>query len=95
MSKTFKPAQQFEDGQAPNIEMHDVVSKKVKSMGYDPKTQTMAITFVHGVGAFYVYPNVRPEAFDAAKAAPSIGAAVGELIKDLPFKKYRGEPATV
>ena len=94
MTKTFKPAQPYEEGTAPHIDMQDVESKKVKSMGYDPKTQTMAITFVHGVGAIYQYPNVRPEAFDAAKAAPSVGTAVGDLIKDLPFKKYRCEQAT-
>lgn len=77
----------------PPIELHRVVSSQVRAIGYDEATRTLAVTFVHGVGSVYHYPDVPPAAYAAFKAASSIGSFFGQHIKRLPFKKYRAETA--
>jgi hypothetical protein len=89
MSKDFKPAQDFEDGDAPAIELKPVDSSQVKAIGYDPATQTLACTFTRGPGHIYHYPNVTPEQHAAFVGAESIGTHFGKHIKPLAFKKYR------
>ena len=93
MSKTFKAPQDFEEGPAPFIAMDSVESNQVKAIGYDPETKTLAVTFTRGLGATYHYPDVSQETYEAFIAAESAGTFFGQHIKDLPFKKYRGEHA--
>ena len=88
---TYKAPQDFEDGTAPFIAMDSVESNQIKSIGYDPETKTLAVTFTRGTGAIYHYPDVEQATFDAFVAAESAGTFFGKHIKDLPFKKYRAE----
>ena len=73
--------------------MDSVDSSQVKAIGFDPETKTLAVTFTRGLGATYHYPNVSQETYDAFIAAESAGTFFGQHIKNLPFKKYRGEHA--
>ena len=91
MTKAFKAPQEFEAGAAPFIVMDSIESNKVAKVGYDPETQTLAVTFPRGTGAIYHYPNVEQATYDKFMAAESIGKFFGANIQDLPFKKYRAE----
>jgi hypothetical protein len=72
----------------PDIALHEVKSSQVKSVGHDPKTNTLAVQFTRGTGAIYHYPNVSSEAHQAFVKADSIGVHFGKHIKSLPFDKY-------
>lgn len=91
MKKSYTAPQPFAEGAAPHIPMQPVVSSQVKAIGYDPQTKTLAVTFMHGTGAIYHYPNVEQATFDAFLASESAGNFFGQHIKSLPFIKYRGE----
>lgn len=91
MPKSFKAPQAFDEGQPIAIALHPVESSQIKAVGYDAETKTLAVTFVHGTGAIYHYPNVEQATFDAFKASDSAGSFFGQHIKPLPFTKYRGE----
>jgi hypothetical protein len=92
MKKSYAAPQPFAEGPAPYIELRPVKSSQVKSVGYDPQTKTLAVTFVHSTaGAIYHYPNVEQATFDAFMASDSAGSFFGQHIKLLPFVKYRGE----
>jgi hypothetical protein len=91
MKKSYAAPQPFAEGPAPHIELHPIESSQVKAVGYDPKTKTLAVTFVRGTGAIYHYPNVEQATFDAFMASDSAGSFFGQHIKPLPFVKYRGE----
>ena len=90
MPRTSKAPQAFDEGQPIQINMEAVKSNQVKTIGYDPETKTLAVTFNYG-SALYQYPEVSQETFDAFKAAESAGTFFGKHIKDLPFKKYRAQ----
>ena len=78
------------------IPMTAVASKQVKSIGYDPATKTLAITFTRGSESVYHYPNVEPEMYASLVAAESVGMFFSKHIKSLPFKKFtapQGEPS--
>lgn len=92
--KTFSAPQAYVDDQRPQIELVPVESNQVKAIGYDAASKTLAVTFNHGKGAIYHYPDVAPETHAAFIGAESIGRFFGQHIKPLPFKKYRPEPAT-
>lgn len=77
----------------PHIAMGDVKSSQVKSIGYDPTTKTLALTFTRGAGAVYHYPNVSAEDHQKLLNAKSIGTHFGKHIKPLPFSKYVPKPA--
>jgi hypothetical protein len=94
MTRTSKAPQAFDEGQPLQINMQAVQSNQVKAIGYDPETKTLAVTFNYG-NALYQYPDVEQATFDAFKEAESAGTFFGKHIKDLPFKKYRTEPAPV
>jgi hypothetical protein len=63
-------------------------SSQIKSYGYHPETQTLAMVFKHGAGAEYQYPNVSAEMYAGLEAAESKGNYFGRVIKPLPFEKY-------
>jgi hypothetical protein len=70
------------------IPLVDVQSSQVKAIGYDAGTKTLALTFAHGPGTVYHYPNVEADLHAAFVAAESIGTFFGKHIKPLPFKKF-------
>lgn len=88
MTKALTPAPFSEDPYHP-IPMVPVGSSQVKAIGYDAATKTLAVTFAHGLGSIYHYPDVEPETHAAFVGAESIGSYFGKHIKNLPFKKYR------
>lgn len=69
-----------------------VDSSQVATIGYDPATKTLAMTFKHGAGAEYQYPGVTQEQYDALAGAKSIGKHFGQHIKTLPFEKFAPLP---
>lgn len=97
MSKQFKPAQAFDEGERPNIPLTAVEGDQVGAVGYCPETKTLAVQFKHGAAAIYHYGAVKPETHAAFMAAESKGKFHSQHIKDLPFRKYRApvlQPAT-
>lgn len=72
----------------PNIHLNDVKSSQVKNIGYDPETNTLAVSFTRGAGAVYHYPNVTKDDYEAFIKAESIGVHFGKHIKSLPFDKF-------
>ena len=93
MPREYKEPQAFEKTPAPHIPMTDVESSQVKSIGYDPSTNTLAVQFSRGTGAVYHYPGVTPEQHQAFLKAESIGTHFGKHFKNSPFKKYAGHAA--
>lgn len=91
MPKQFSAPQDFSKKPRPAIQMTPVASSQVKEVGYDTETKTLAVTFKHGVGAHYHYPNVEPEKHQAFLKAKSIGKFFGEHIQGLPFEKFAPE----
>ncbi len=80
-----------------DIEMHDVQSSQIHSVGYAAETNTLAIRFYRGWGAdkragsLYHYANFTAEDFEAFKNAESKGKHFGKCIKPFadryPYKK--------
>jgi hypothetical protein len=91
MSQQFKAPQAYETTPRPPIALHPVESHKVKAIGYDEPTQTLAVTFQRSSGAIYHYPNVTRATYEAFRSAESIGRYFGEHLQALPFKKYPAE----
>lgn len=90
-----KPAQAFEEGDAPHIDLTPVESNKIAAIGYHAPTQTLAVTFKNG-NALYHYPDVTPERHAAFVAGhlgegvpPSVGKHFIQHFQSAPFKKYR------
>ena len=83
-TETAAPA---EDEYVP-IPMTPVTSSQLAGVGYDAARKTLAVTFKHGAGAEYQYPNVEPKLHADFMAAESIGKFFGAHIKALPFKKF-------
>ncbi|RLK53414.1 KTSC domain-containing protein [Stenotrophomonas rhizophila] len=77
---------------AGRIELVDVESSQIHSIGHDPETNTLAIRFTKGYGAnrgpgsLYHYQNFSADEFEAFKAADSIGKHFGAYIKAFPEK---------
>lgn len=78
----------------PAIPMAPVTSNQVAAIGYDPATETLAVTFTRGAGAIYHYHGVSPELHAKFLGAGSIGSFFGQHIKPLPFKKFPAPKAT-
>lgn len=84
------------------IDLQDVESNQIHSIGHDAETSTLAIRFtsrkggVVGPGSLYHYANFTAEDFAAFQAAESKGKHFGAHIKDqvakYPFTKVE-EPA--
>lgn len=74
------------------IQLFDVDSSQIHSIGHDADTNTLAIRFYRGYGdnkvpaAVYHYANFSAEEFQAFKDAESIGKHFGAYIKPFPEK---------
>lgn len=74
------------------IQLFDVDSSQIHSIGHDAATNTLAIRFYRGYGdnkvpaAVYHYANFSAEEFQAFKDADSLGKHFGAYIKPLPEK---------
>lgn len=95
MPKTYTPPQAFEKTPRPRIALHPLgkPSSQIATRGYDPASQTLALTFTRGQGQIYHYPDFTPAQWDEFILADSAGIFFGKVIKPLPFKKYPAEPA--
>jgi hypothetical protein len=62
-----------------NIELTEVSSSNIESIGYDPSSNTMRIKFKDG-GA-YDYRDVSQSTYDALRTSPSIGQYFHRNIK--------------
>jgi hypothetical protein len=62
------------------MERTPVTSSNLKSVGYDPQTQTLEIEFTSG--AVYQYVNVPPEIHQALIKADSLGRYFNDNIKE-------------
>jgi hypothetical protein len=88
MPKEHQAPAPFTDEPMPDIALTPVVSSQLAAIGYDPATQTLAVSFTRGSGAVYHYPNCSAELHAEFLAAESIGSFFGEHIKARPFKKF-------
>lgn len=89
MPKDYTPPAPFNDpSEFLDIPLTAVESSQVKAVGYDAASKTLAVTFTHGPGTIYHYPDVKPETHAAFVGAESIGSYFGKHIKPLPFKKF-------
>lgn len=89
---TRTPAAAFDDAaDYQHIPMKEVESHKIKAVGYDEATRTLAVTFQRGAGAIYHYPDVEPQVYADFIGAESLGAFFGQHLQSLPFKKFRPE----
>ena len=95
MPKPSKPPQDFETSDRPPITLLPVESNKLKAVGYDSATHTLAVQFKFSSGAVYHYPDVSPEVHQAFMGAESMGRYFGQELSDLPFKKYRADEALI
>lgn len=74
------------------IQLVDVESSQIHSIGHDPATDTLAIRFTRGYGAnrgpgsLYHYANFSAAEFEAFKGAESLGKHFGQYIKPFPDK---------
>ncbi len=77
---------------AGRIQLFDVDSSQIHSIGHDPATNTLAIRFTKGYGAnrgpgsLYHYDNFTAADFEAFKGAESLGRHFGGYIKAFPAK---------
>ncbi|WP_369326426.1 KTSC domain-containing protein [Alcaligenes nematophilus] len=86
------PAAAFDDAATyQHIPMEPVESNKIKAIGYDEATRTLAVTFTRGNGAIYHYPDVDPQTHADFIGAESVGTYFGKHLQSLPFKKYHPE----
>lgn len=89
---TRAPAAAFDDAaDYQHIPMKEVESHKIKAVGYDEATRTLAVTFQRGAGAIYHYPNVEPQVYADFIGAESLGSFFGAHLQSLPFKKFHPE----
>lgn len=85
----------------PAIDMQEVESSQIHSIGYDAETGTLAIRFrdrrTNLPTSLYHYSNVPTEAFEAFRDAESKGSHFGQHIKPYdkkyPYVKVEGAPA--
>lgn len=74
----------------PIIALHDVESRQIHSIGYDPETQTLAVRFARGYGdnrgpgSLYHYANVPQAVYEAFAQAESKGNFFNTNIKPQP-----------
>lgn len=72
------------------IQLFDVDSSQIHSIGHDAATNTLAMRFYRGYGdnkvpaAVYHYANFSAEEFQAFKDADSLGKHFGAYIKPFP-----------
>ncbi|GCD11086.1 KTSC domain-containing protein [Clostridium tagluense] len=70
-----------------NIEMIQVASSNVESVGYDEQEEIIMVKFLNG--SEYIYKNVsNPIVFEELVNAPSVGAYLNRNIKGVyPYEK--------
>lgn len=74
------------------IDMQDVESSQIHSIGHDVATSTLAIRFYRGYGdkkvpaAIYHYANFDAAEFAAFRDSESLGKHFGKYIKPFPAK---------
>lgn len=69
-----------------NVEMIQVVSSNVDSIGYDEKLQILYIRFLNG--STYIYKGVPIIEFEGLKNASSVGSYLHRNIKNLyPYER--------
>jgi hypothetical protein len=77
----------IEKSATPVIELQDVQSSQIHSIGHDPVENVLAIRFYRGwgrdqvPGPLYHYQNISAEEFAALRDAESIGRHFGQQIK--------------
>ncbi|KRG47379.1 hypothetical protein ARC20_03360 [Stenotrophomonas panacihumi] len=78
------------------IQMQDVESSQIHSIGHDPETNTLAVRFWRGYGenkkpaALYEYDNFTADDFELFKNAESLGRHFKEHIRhDVDKYPYR------
>lgn len=68
-------------------EMHKVSSSHVWQVGYDPDTSTLAVRYhssvAHPSGRVVEYLGVDQKTADRVMAAPSIGSALHDFVKNI------------
>lgn len=75
-----------------HIDLFDVQSSQIHSIGHDADSNTLAIRFTRGYGdkrgpgSLYHYANFSAEEFQAFKEAESLGKHFGAYIKPFPEK---------
>ncbi len=72
----------------PEITLNPVKSGKLKALGYDPVSNTLAASFPSGSGAIYHYPGFSADGYKALIEAESIGKHFIAHVQHLPFEKY-------
>jgi hypothetical protein len=76
----------------PIIQLQDVESSQIHSIGHDPETNVLAVRFYRGLGdnrrpgAIYHFQNVGAQEFAALRDADSIGRHFNQTIKPFPAK---------
>lgn len=86
---TQAPAAAFDDASDyQHIPMKEVESNKIKAVGYDEASKTLAVVFKRIAGAIYHYPNVEPQMYADFIGAESLGSFFCTHIQSLPFKKF-------
>lgn len=85
------------------IQMQDVESSQIHSIGHDPETNTLAVRFYRGYGrdqkpaALYHYDNFTAEDFEKFRDAESKGRHFKEHIRNetekYPYRLIEKEPA--
>lgn len=70
------------------MQMQQVSSSQVLSMGHDPTSNTMHVQFRSG--ATYEYSNVSAAEFSQLLNAPSVGAAIRPAVAGKPYHKIGG-----
>jgi len=74
------------------IDMQDVESSQIHSIGHDAETNTLAIRFTSrrggmvGPGSLYHYANFDAAEFAAFRESESLGKHFGQYIKPFPAK---------
>ncbi len=63
------------------MERQPVESSNLKSVGYDPQTQTLEIEFQHG--GVYQYLGVPESIYNSLMSAPSLGSYFYHEIRDV------------
>lgn len=72
----------------PEITLHPVKSGKLKALGHDPVSNTLAASFPTGSGAIYHYPGFSADDYKALIEAESVGKHFIANVQHLPFDKY-------
>lgn len=68
------------------IVLMPVKSSRLKALGYDAASATMAVVF-HSGDAVYHYAGVTPDEYNALRSAASIGSRFSTHFRKKPFSK--------